>query len=96
MFYVTLKGNNWQHSGQMSRIFKIDKRKTIETQTVKSAQSSLLLSDVIDADYQNSCLFKNKDHFSSPLCVLIGVPAKFHDKYFTNTCNWTLEIDFSH
>ena len=37
----------------------------------KSVKTALLLSNVIDADHQNSC-------FSSPLWVLIGVLAKFH------------------
>ena len=45
----------------------------------KSVKTALLLSNVIDADHQNSCLFTNKDHFSSPLCVLIGLLAKFHE-----------------
>ena len=67
--------------------------KTIEIQLVRSTEvcgkllsekngyksvTSLLLSNVIDADRQNSCLFTNKGHFSSPSCVLIGVIAKFH------------------
>ena len=45
----------------------------------KSVKTALLLSNVIDADHQNSCLFTNKGHFSSPLWVLIGVLAKFHE-----------------
>ena len=45
----------------------------------KSAKTSLLLSDVIDADHQKSCFFTNKGHFSSSLCVLIGVLATFHE-----------------
>ena len=53
----------------------------------KSLQkTSLLLSNVIDADHQNSCLFTNKGHFSSPLWVLIGVLAEFHEYYFTISC----------
>ena len=44
----------------------------------KSIKTALLLSNVIDVDHQNSCLFTNKGHFSSPLCVLIGLLAKFH------------------
>ena len=40
-------------------------------------KTTWLLSNVIDADHQNSCFFTNKGHFSSPLCVLIGVLAKF-------------------
>ena len=46
---------------------------------VKYVGTSLLLSNVNDADHQNSCLFTNKSHFSSPLWVLIGVLAKFHE-----------------
>ena len=30
----------------------------------KSVKTSLLLSNVIDADHQNSCLFTNKGYFS--------------------------------
>ena len=56
----------------------------------------MLLSNVIDGDHQNSCLFTNKGHFSLPLYILIGVLAKLHEKYFTNSSNWTLGIDFSH
>ena len=44
-----------------------------------SVKTALLLSSFIDADHQNSCLFTNKGHFLSPLRVLIGVLAKFHD-----------------
>ena len=55
----------------------------------------LLLSNVADVDHQNSCLFTNKGHFSSPLCVLIGLLAKFHKYYFTNGSNLTLGIVFS-
>ena len=39
----------------------------------------LLFSNVIDTDHQNDCLFTNKGHFSSPLWVLIGVLAEFHE-----------------
>ena len=45
----------------------------------KSVETALLLSNVIDVDHQNSCLFTNKGHFSLPLWVLIGVLAKFHE-----------------
>ena len=45
----------------------------------KTVKTALLLSNVIDADQQNSCLFTNKGHFSSPLLVLIGHLAKFHE-----------------
>ena len=42
-------------------------------------KTASLLSNVIDADLQNSCLFTNKGHFSSPLWVLIAVLAKFYE-----------------
>ena len=45
----------------------------------KSVKTALLLSNDIDADHQNSCLFKNTGHFSTPLWVLIGVLAKFYE-----------------
>ena len=50
-----------------------------EKYAYKSVKTALLLSTVIDADHQNSCLFTNKGHLSSPLWGLIGVPAKFHE-----------------
>ena len=50
-----------------------------EKYAYKSVKTSLLLSNVIDADHQNSCLFTNKGHFSLPLWVLIGVLAKCHE-----------------
>ena len=42
---------------------------------LKSVKTALLLSNVIDADHQNSCLFTNKGQFSSSLWVLNGVLA---------------------
>ena len=50
-----------------------------EKYVYKSVKTALLLSNVIDADHQNSCLFTNKGHFSSPLWILIGVLAKLYD-----------------
>ena len=50
-----------------------------EKNAYKCVKTALLLSSVIDADHQNSCLFTNKGHFSSPLWVLINVLAKFHE-----------------
>ena len=44
----------------------------------KSIKTALLFSNVIDVDHQNSCLFTNKGHFSSPLWILSGVLAQFH------------------
>ena len=45
----------------------------------KYVKTALLLSNVIDADHQNSCLFTNKGYFSSPLMVLIDVLAKSYE-----------------
>ena len=75
------------------KIFKTEK--TIEIQLVwltevcgkvlseknayKSVKTALLLSNVIDADHQNSCLFTNKGHFSTPLWVLNGILAKVYE-----------------
>ena len=50
-----------------------------EEYAYKSVKTPLLLSIVIDADHQNSCLFTNKGHFSLPLWVLIRVLAKCHE-----------------
>ena len=50
-----------------------------EENAYKSVKAALLLSNVIDADHQNSCLFTNKGHFSTPLWVLIGVLVKFYE-----------------
>ena len=49
-----------------------------EKNAYKSVETALLLSNIIDADHQNSCLFTNNGHFSSPLWVFIGVLAQFH------------------
>ena len=51
-----------------------------EKYAYKSVKTVFLLSNVIDADHQNSCLFLNKGHFSLPLWDLIGVLAKVHEK----------------
>ena len=58
-----------------------------EKNAYKSVKTALSLSNVIDAEHQNSCLFTNKGHFTSPLWVFIGVLAKFHEQYFTNSSN---------
>ena len=50
-----------------------------EKNAYKSVKTSLLLSNVIDADHQNSCLFTNKGHFPSLLWLLIGVLAKLYE-----------------
>ena len=50
-----------------------------EKYAYKSVKTALLLSNVIDANHQNSCLFTNKGHFSSSLWVLIGLLAKCYE-----------------
>ena len=50
-----------------------------EKYAYKSVKTALLLSNVIDEDHQNSCLFTNKGHFSLPLWGLIGVLAQCHE-----------------
>ena len=50
-----------------------------EKYVYKSVKTTLLLSHVIDANHQNSCLFTKKAHFSSSLWILIGVLAKFYE-----------------
>ena len=50
-----------------------------EKNAYKSVKTALVLSNVIDADHQNTSLFTNEGPFSSPLWVLIGVLAKFHE-----------------
>ena len=54
---------------------------------IRSVKTALFLSNVIDADHQNSCLFTNKGHFSLPFWVSSGVLAKFHEQYFTTSSN---------
>ena len=50
-----------------------------EKNAYRSVKTALLLSNVIDVDHQNSCLFTNKGYFSTPLWVLSSVLAKFHE-----------------
>ena len=64
---------------QLVRLTEVCGKVLSEKNAYKSAKTALLLSNVIDADHQNSCLFTNKGHFSSPLWVLIGVLAKFYE-----------------
>ena len=61
------------------RLSEVYSKVLSERYAYKSVNTALLLSNVIDADHQNSCLFTNKGHFSLPLWVLIGVIAKFHE-----------------
>ena len=64
---------------QIVRLTEVCGKVLSEKNPYKSVKTALLLSNVIDADHQNSCLFTNKGHFSTPLWVLIGVLAKFDE-----------------
>ena len=64
---------------QLVKLTEVCGKVLSEKNAYKSVKTSLLLSNVIDADHQNSCLFTNESHFSSPLWVLIGVLAKFYE-----------------
>ena len=58
---------------QLARLTEVCGKVPSEKNAYKSVKIALLLSNVIDTYHQNSCLFTNKGHFSSPLCILIGV-----------------------
>ena len=64
---------------QLVRLTEVCRKVLGEKNVYKSVKTALLLSNVIDADHQNSCLFTNKSHFSTPLWVLIGVLAKCYE-----------------
>ena len=64
---------------RLVRLIELCGKVLCEKYAYKSVETGLLLSNVIDSDHQNSCLFTNKGHFSSPLGILIGVLAKFHE-----------------
>ena len=61
------------------RLTEVCSKVLSEKYAYKSLKTALLLSNVIDADHQNSCLFTNKGHFPLPAWVLIGVLAKFYE-----------------
>ena len=64
---------------QLVRLTEVCGKVLSEKNAYKSVETALLLSNVIDADHQNSCLFTNKGHFSTSLWVLIGVLAKCYE-----------------
>ena len=64
---------------QLVRLNEVCGKVLSEKNASKDVKTASLLSNVIDADQQNSCLFTNKCHFSSPLWVLSGVLAEFHE-----------------
>ena len=72
---------------QLVRLTEVCGKVQSEKNAYKSVKTALLLSNVIDADHQNSCLFTNKGHLSTSSWVLNGVLAKFHELYFTNSSN---------
>ena len=49
---------------QLVRLTEVCDKISSEKNAYKSVKRVLLLSNVIDADHQNSCLFTNKGHFS--------------------------------
>ena len=61
---------------QLVRLAEVCGKVLSEKYVYKSVKTALLLFNVIDADHQNSSLFTNKGHFSSPLWILIGVLAR--------------------
>ena len=64
---------------QLVRLTEVCGKVLSEKNAYKSFKTALLLSSVNDADHQNSYLFTNKGHFSTPLWVLIGVLAKLYE-----------------
>ena len=54
---------------QLVRLTEVCGKVFSEKNAYKSVKTALLLSNVIDADHQNSSLFTNKGNFSSPLWV---------------------------
>ena len=79
VIWVELFKNEKTKEMQLARLTEICGKVLSEKYAYKSVKTALLLSNVIDADHQNSCLFTNKGYFSSPLWVLIGVLTKFHE-----------------
>ena len=72
---------------QLVRLTEVCGKVLNEKNAYNPVKTALLLSNVIDADHQNSCLFTNKGHFLTPLWVLIGVLAQFYEYYFTHISN---------
>ena len=64
---------------QLVRLNEVCGKVSSEKNAYKSIKTALLLSNVIDADHQKSCLITNKGHFLTPLWVSIGVLSKFYE-----------------
>ena len=54
---------------QLVRLTEVCGKVLSEKNAYKSVKTALSLSNVIDADHQNRCLFTNKGHFATPLWV---------------------------
>ena len=63
----------------LARLTEVCGKVLSEKYAYKSVKTALLLSNVIDSDHQNSCLFTNKGQLSLPFWGLIGVLAKFQE-----------------
>ena len=63
---------------QLVRLTEVCGKLLSEENAYTSVKTALLLSNIIDEDHQNRCLFTYKGHLSSPLWVLIGVLAQLH------------------
>ena len=48
---------------QLVRLNKVCSKVSSEKNGYKSVQTALLLSNVVDAEHQNNCLFTHKGHF---------------------------------
>ena len=65
---------------QLVRLTEVCGKVLSEKNACKSIKTALLLSNVIDADHQNSCLFTNIYRpFFNTFMGLIGVLAQFHE-----------------
>ena len=64
---------------RLVRLTEVRGKVLSEKNAYKSVKTAWLLSNVIGADHQNSCLLTNKGHYSLPLWVLIGVLAKLYE-----------------
>ena len=67
----------WASDGEWLRRIRSN-QKLYQSTLVHFDKTALLLSNVIDADHLNSCLFTNKGHFSSLLWAF-GVLANCHE-----------------
>ena len=63
--YVKIFKNKKTMEIQLVRLTEVCGKVLCEKNACKSIKTALLLSDVIDADHQNSGLFTNKGHFTS-------------------------------